>query len=233
MNGNTGLQTLKQRQNAGTWWSPPGLFRAARARVPGLWHSMRAAIGGNKSVPCNCSAPWHGSRQGVIPGLTWSSLSSGRAGQQPLCHSLHCFATCVALTTWTLTGHLVPWLNSQGPLLDGSAARCQGLMCELFIRAPYLMENPQLLQGWQNKSRCNLPLLQSAPRHVWEWLLQLSSSNPKWLFYVRRLAITKHSQRGHSCINYGYWNLLVISHQNPFAERHMIITKSVWKRNIF
>lgn len=61
-------------------------------------------------------------------------------------------------------------------------ARAQpGLVCELFISAPYLMENPKLLQRCQNKSHCNLPLLQSAPRHVWEWLLLLSSSNPKMI----------------------------------------------------
>lgn len=125
--------------------------------------------------------------QGRVWSLTWSTLSSGRAGQQPLCHSVHCLATCVALTTWTLTGLLVPWLNLQGHFLDGSTARCQGLMCELFIRAPYLMENPKLLQRCQNKSRCNLPLLQSAPRHVWEWLMQLSISNPKMIILCEEI----------------------------------------------
>lgn len=53
--------------------------------------------------------------------------------------------------------------------------------------APHLTENPKLLQRCQNKSRCNSPLLQSASRHVWEWLFFLSSSNPKMIILCEEI----------------------------------------------
>lgn len=130
--------------------------------------------------------------QGRMWSLTWPGALSALAGQgRTLFLSLHCSTTRVALTTWTLTGHLVPWLNLQSPFLDGSSARCQGTVRTdvwiIHMSSLFNGKTPKLLQRCQNKSRCNLPLLQSAPRHVWEWLLLLSSSNPKMIILCEEI----------------------------------------------